>query len=228
MREDGDLNKIRVWDLPTRLFHWALALLVIAAVVFEKIGGDIIVWHFRCGYAVLTLVLFRVLWGLVGARYARFSSFRCKPADIAAHVSDLKADKTEDRVGHNPLGSLSILAMLGALLLQASTGLWSNDDIENEGPLAQIAGKALSDKITWVHTEIGATLIYILVGLHVAAIAWYYFKKKRDLVTPMISGDAHTGIDAPAADDGWRTRTLALVLVAACALTVYWVVNLPS
>jgi cytochrome b len=222
------LNKIRVWDLPTRLFHWALVLLVVAAVVFEKIGGDVIVWHFRCGYAVLALVLFRILWGLAGARYARFSSFPCKRADIAAHVNDLKADKLEDRVGHNPLGSLSIFAMLGVLLLQASTGLWSNDDIENEGPLAKIAGKALSDQITWVHTEIGATLIYFLVGLHVAAIAWYYFRKKRDLVTPMISGDTCTEVDAPAADDSWRTRMLALALVTACALAVYCVVNLPS
>jgi len=230
--EGGAVNKIRVWDLPTRLFHWALVALVVGAIVLEKIGGELIVWHFRCGYAALTLVLFRIVWGFVGTRYARFSSFPCKPVEVAAHMRELKAGGIGPRIGHNPLGSLSIFAMLGMILLQAGTGLWSNDDIEYEGPLAKIAGKALSDKITWVHTEIGATLIYVLVGLHVAAIAWYYFRKKRDLVTPMLTGDVPVDAPAaavvPAAGDNWRMRSLALVLACACATLVYCIVNLPA
>lgn len=220
------MRKIRVWDLPTRLFHWGLALLVVAAIITEKIGGDVIVWHFRCGYAALTLVLFRLLWGVVGTRYARFSSFIYMPASIIGYVKGLKSSVREQYLGHNPLGSLSVFALLGVVLMQSISGLFSNDDIANEGPLAKFIGKGLSDKVTWFHTEVSAYLIYIFIGMHIAAIAYYYFRKKQDLVKPMIVGDKLTELDGPPANDSWTVRLLALALFAGCAAIVYYAVNL--
>ncbi|HYD79635.1 MAG TPA: cytochrome b/b6 domain-containing protein [Paucimonas sp.] len=220
------MKKIRVWDLPTRLFHWALALLVIGAIVFEKIGGNEIVWHFRCGYAALALVLFRILWGIFGTRYARFSSFLYQPRDIVAYAKSFLSSSSARHIGHNPLGGLSVVALLGVILLQASTGLWSNDDIANEGPLAKFISKELSDQFTRFHTEIGANLIYLFIGLHITAILWYRFRKKQNLIAPMITGDAETEAEAATADDSWRMRGLALVLAALCAAFVYFVVTL--
>lgn len=217
------MKKIRVWDLPTRLFHWVLVILVLVAVVTENIGGNAMDWHFRAGYAALTLVAFRILWGLVGTRYARFSTFLRGPAVIAGYLRG--AGKT--MLGHNPLGGLSVLALLGIVLSQAVSGLFANDDIAYDGPLVKFISKELSDSITWFHKEVSATLLYVLVGLHVAAILFYYIGKRRNLVKPMITGDTEAEADAPAANDSWAMRVLALTLLAACAAGVYYIVNLP-
>lgn len=216
------MKKIRVWDLPVRLFHWALAALVVGSVVTANVGGNAITWHFRCGYAILTLILFRIVWGLVGSRYARFSSFLQRPSVIFAYVrgGDTQAP------GHNPLGGLSVLALLAAFLLQAALGLFSNDDIANDGPLVKFISKELSDRITWVHTEVNVYAVYALVALHVAAIAWYRMRRKQDLVTPMLTGDAPVERDAPAADDSWAMRARALALLLVCAWGVYIIVTL--
>jgi cytochrome b len=219
------MSKVRVWDLPVRLFHWTLALLVVAAVVCEKIGGNAMTWHFRAGYAALTLVLFRILWGLVGSRYARFSSFSYRPSAIIDYVCGGKNDRINRILGHNPLGSLSVFALLGIVLLQAGSGLFSNDDIAYDGPLMKFISKDTSDRFTWFHTEVSATLLYILVGLHVAAIAFYYLFRKQNLVRPMISGDQEVDFDAVPANDSWPLRLLGLLLFALCAGAVYWLVT---
>lgn len=220
------MQKVRVWDLPIRFFHWLLLLLIVAAIITEKIGGNVIVWHFRCGYAALTLILFRILWGLVGGKYARFSSLIHHPSTIIAYAKGLRSDLREKYLGHNPLGGLSALALLAAVLMQAVSGLFANDDIANEGPFSTLVGKALSDKITWFHTEVSIDVVYFLIGLHIAAIAYYYFVKKENLVTPMITGDKEASIDAHATDDSWRMRLLALAIFAICAAGVYCLVNL--
>ncbi|NEX61424.1 cytochrome b/b6 domain-containing protein [Noviherbaspirillum galbum] len=219
------MKTIRVWDLPVRLFHWALALLVLAAVVTQKIGGNAMAWHFRCGYAILALLLFRILWGVVGSRYARFSSFIHGPSTIAGYIRNGKAALRDKALGHNPLGGLSILTMIGVLLAQAVGGLFSNDDIAYDGPLVKYISKEVSDRITGLHKDVGATLIYFLVALHVATIAYYFLKKRENLVKPMITGDAPATVDAPPAADSAATRLLALALLAVCGGLVYLLVT---
>lgn len=218
------MKKIRVWDLPLRLFHWSLALMVLGALITEGLGGKAMVWHFRFGYATLALVSFRVFWGLLGPRYARFSNFVFRPSTIIAYARDLKNGlkhrATEHHLGHNPLAGLSVLAMLGVLLIQTISGLFSHDDDNlHEGPLVNFISQAWSDRLSNLHADISGTLIYFLIGLHLLAIAYYYWEK-QNLVTPMITGDKEVDFDAPAANDSWATRLLALALIVACGFGV--------
>ena len=220
------MKTIRVWDLPLRLFHWMLVGLIVTALITQKIGGNAMVWHFRCGYAALALVAFRVLWGLAGTRYARFSSFIYSPAHIISYLRSLQSGSKQRYTGHNPMGGLSIIALLAIVAVQAVSGLFSNDDIASEGPLVRFISKALSDRISAFHADVSGNLIYALIGLHLAAIAYYYFCKKENLVRPMLSGDKEVDYDAPLADDSWKMRALALLLLAVSAGVVAYVVNL--
>lgn len=220
------MAKVRIWDLPTRLFHWTLAILIATSIITQSIGGNAMEWHFLSGYAVLTLIAFRIVWGLVGTRYARFSDFFYGPSTIGAYLLDAGRTLREKYHGHNPLGSLSVFALLGVILLQALSGLFANDDIASEGPLVKFISKAVSDRFTWFHAQLNAYLIYALVGLHIAAVAYYYFRKKKNLVMPMITGDKEVDADVPAANDSWAIRLLATAIFAACAAAVYYLVNL--
>jgi cytochrome b len=220
------MTKVRVWDLPLRLFHWSLATLVIAAIVTVKIGGNALQWHFYCGYAVLALLGFRLVWGVVGTHYSRFASFRCSPSAILKHLRDLRRGDSPMHLGHTPIGSLSVVAMLAVALLQVASGLFSNDDIDSEGPLVKFISKATSDRFSWFHTEVNAYLIYGLIGLHVAAIAFYYFKKKDDLVTPMLSGDKEWSQTVLDVGDTWGRRVVALLILGVCIAGVSYLVNL--
>lgn len=214
------MSKVRVWDLPLRLFHWALAALVAILIVTGQTGGAAMQWHFLAGYGVLALLLFRVVWGFIGGRTARFTFFVRGPGAIRSYLRG-----QWQRNGHNPLGAWSVLAMLGMLLFQASVGLFSNDDIASEGPLARLIAKDASDSLTWLHKEIGATALYVLIGLHVAAILYYWLLKRRNLVAPMITGMQAAGDPQQAVVDTWSLRLRAVaVLVFACAV-VALVVN---
>lgn len=217
------MKKIRVWDLPLRLFHWALTVLIVIAIVTQNIGGNAMEWHFRAGYAILALLLFRVLWGFAGSRYARFSSFMYGPSSILAY---LRGRERRD-VGHNPLGALSVFSLLGVLLMQVVAGLFANDDIASEGPLAKFISKDLSDQITWLHKDVGSILIYVLVGLHVLAILYYRIVRRRDLLKAMITGDQEVETAAPSAVDSWRVRLFAMLLLAASSGFVWYLVTLP-
>lgn len=220
------MKKIRVWDLPVRLFHWLLAILIVLAVITEKIGGNALVWHFRIGYALLALVCFRILWGIVGSHYARFSNWIFSPSTIVKYIWAKKGSAAKQYPGHNPLGSLSVLALLIVILAQAISGLFANDDIASEGPLAHFISKEWSDKFTWFHATIGANLIYFLVGLHLTAIAYYVFWKKENLPRSMVTGDKQVLGDPPTVNDSARLRLLALAIFAACILLVYLLVQL--
>ena len=211
--------KVRVWDLPTRLFHWALVLCVVGLVITAEVGGDAMQWHFRLGYCVLTLVLFRVVWGFAGGYWSRFSSFVPSPARLLAYVRG-NSEADAQSVGHNPLGALSVLGLLAALLVQVSAGLMSDDEILAAGPFA---AKAPPDWVTWAtffHTEVGKLVLIGLVALHVLAIAWYRFKKNENLVKPMLTGDKELSHSpSPSRDDG-GSRLFALVVLLACGLAV--------
>ena len=125
---------VRVWDLPTRAFHWMLALCIVGSVISAKIGGNAMVWHFRFGYVVFTLLAFRLLWGLVGGRWSRFASFVYAPGTVFATCAGRRRADEHLDVGHNPLGSLSVFALLGFLALQVATGLVADDEIASRRP----------------------------------------------------------------------------------------------
>lgn len=217
------MNIIRIWDLPTRLFHWSLAALAVAAYVTANIGGNATLYHFMCGYAILALLLFRWVWGFAGPRYARFSSFF--PGRGAMPGSAQEATLVNRYPGHNLLGGLSVLAMLLFFTIQAVLGLFSNDDIFNDGPLVRFISKDTSDMLTGWHLTNQYVLI-ALVALHVAAIAYYRLGKRVDLIGPMLGGNKRTPHTFPHARDDWRVRLGGLLVVTIAAAVIYRIVNL--
>jgi cytochrome b len=220
------LQPVRVWDLPTRGFHWLLALCVVGSVISAKIGGNAMVWHFRLGYVVFTLLAFRILWGLLGGRWSRFASFVYAPATTLRYLrGESRPDEHLD-VGHNPLGAFSVFGLLTLLIAQVGTGLFADDEISNTGPLIKFVSGATSSLLTKWHKSFGQWLIITLVLLHIGAILFYLLKKKQNLVRPMWSGDKLLAAGVPASADSARTRAMALVLVTVCALLVAWLVSL--
>ena len=223
---DPQPTLVRVWDLPTRTFHWLLAACVIGSVVSAKIGGNAMVWHFRFGYVVFTLLAFRVLWGLVGGRWSRFASFIYAPATTLRYLRGQSRADEHHEVGHNPLGAFSVFGLLAILAAQIGTGLFADDEISNTGPLIKFVSGATSSLLTSWHKTFGQWLIITLVLLHIAAILYYLLRKKQNLVRPMVVGDKALAPDVPASVDTGASRSLALVLLAACAALVTWIVNL--
>jgi cytochrome b len=222
MNSDLANTHVRVWDLPLRLFHWALLACVIGSFTSVKIGGDAMRWHFYFGYAILTLMLFRIVWGFVGSRYARFSEFAPNP--LAAWRTLRGA--VSGTLGHNPAGALSVYAFLVSLSFQVVSGLFSNDDIASEGPWVIKVSKALSDQITGLH-KINEKILIALVVLHIAAIAYYHFVKKERLVKAMVTGDKTVSepMKQLAAIDDTGLRLRGLFVFGACVAVVCLVVN---
>lgn len=215
---------VRVWDLPTRIFHWTLVLLVIAQVTTASIGGNAMEWHFRSGYAIFTLLLFRILWGLFGGRWSRFASFVYAPASVRAYLRG--HSPPEHRVGHNPLGAGSVFAMLLLLSAQVSTGLFSDDEIAASGPLTKfVSNDSVSNATAW-HAGWGKYLLIALIVLHISAILYYRFRRQENLIGPMLSGDKSLAQPVAPSRDNAASRSAAAVLLALCAGLVAWVVSL--
>jgi cytochrome b len=221
-----DQQKIRVWDLPTRLFHWLLTLAVLGSVVSAKVGGSAMVWHFRLGYLVLGLLAFRLLWGVFGGRWSRFASFVYKPGTTWRYLRRRGRPDEHLEVGHNPLGSFSVFALLGVLLLQVGTGLVADDEIANIGPLNRFVETATGLAATSWHKGWGQWLVITLVALHVLAVLYYLWGKRVDLVRPMWGGDKTLPAGTPASVDTWASRLLAAALAVLCGALVAWVVKL--
>lgn len=209
---------VRIWDFPTRFFHWTLAACVTGLLITGHLGGNAMVWHFRCGYAVISLLLFRIVWGVVGGRWSRFSSFLYSPRTVLEYVQGRA--HPHHGVGHNPLGAGSVFALLLFLITQVSTGLFSDDEIAFAGPLTKFVSSATVSLATKYHTEIGQVVLIALILLHVAAITYYYLRKKENLIKPMLSGDKWLAPETPASQDGYKNRILAaLILGVSAALT---------
>lgn len=172
----------QIWDWPLRLFHWLLVASVVGAYASGKAGGEWTDWHGRCGSMVLGLLVFRLLWGFVGGRHARFGDFFPTPPRLIAYLKG-----RWQGAGHNPLGALAVLALLVTLSALAGTGLFANDDIAFEGPLFHLIDKDFSDKLSGWHIKIVNVLI-VIVGLHVGAILFYQRVKKTNLILPMLTG----------------------------------------
>ena len=220
------LPPVRVWDLPTRAFHWLLAACVIGSVISAKIGGNAMLWHFRLGYVVFTLILFRLIWGVVGGRWSRFASFFYAPSTTLRYLRGQSRPGEHLDVGHNPLGAFSVFGLLAVLAAQVGSGLFAEDDVSNIGPLNKFVSGATSEWLTHWHRRYGQWLVITLVLLHVAAILYYLLRKKQNLVRPMLSGDKPLPRDVPASADHGRSRALAALLVAGCAALVAWLVSL--
>ena len=216
-------SKVRVWDLPTRIFHWALAVTVLTSIITAHVGGNAMQWHVGCGMVALILLTFRILWGLVGGRWSRFASFIYSPGTVLRYLrGQARADEHLD-VGHNPLGSGSVFALLGLLALQVATGLVADDEIATQGPLNRLVSSETASQATGWHKDIGQWILVALITLHVAAIVFYKLKKGKNLVAPMVLGDKDLPASTPASADGWKPRVLALVLLVVSWAFAGWV-----
>jgi cytochrome b len=223
MQNNPSLIRVRVWDLPTRIFHWATALCVLGLLATGTVGGSAMTVHFRFGFALLSLLLFRILWGMVGGHWSRFSSFTFGPRAVLAYLRG--QHPASHAVGHSPLGALSVWAMLGFLILQVGTGLVSDDEIATTGPLAHLVSNAMVSLASSYHTRIGKLAVLALVLLHVSAIV-VYSRRQKGLAAAMVHGDKQLAAPAPAARDDAVTRTAAALLMALCIAAVYWVAGL--
>ena len=181
-------HRERIWDPALRAFHWTLATLVIANWLLGKFGPTNMTLHFWLGYAVIALLLFRLVWGFVGPAPARFAQFVRGPRAVLAYAREMIRPRPTHWPGHSPVGALAVLAMLAVLIGQVTTGLFADpDDYINVGPLAsQVSSATSRAALRWHHR--GADLILILVLLHWAAVLFYRLWKREDLVRPMITG----------------------------------------
>lgn len=217
---------VRIWDLPTRIFHWALAIFVVALVVTAKVGGNAMEWHFRFGYSMLALLVFRIVWGLIGGRWSRFTAFVYSPARVMRYLRG--AGHPDDSVGHSPLGALSVFGLLGVLIAQVASGLLSDDEIAFSGPLTRFVSNATVNLATGYHKEIGQFLVLGLVALHILAIIFYVVVRKQTLVKPMVIGDKPLPATTKPSRDDAVSRAAALVVFALSASLAWWVSSLAA
>lgn len=214
-------SKIRVWDLPLRLFHLALLLLVSVSLYTGLTGGFTeMEYHMYSGYCILALLGFRIAWGFVGSRHSRFTSFILIKGLIPYARKLLRRDGTSS-TGHNPLGALSVLAMLASLLTQAVTGLFADDDIMTEGPLSYLVSSDTGDLLTTIH-HYNSWVLYGLLGLHFAAIAFYELYKRERLILPMITGMKLTEEGSAEKVSKLREMLMAMALIAISGGLVYY------
>lgn len=216
--------RTRIWDLPTRFFHWLLAMTVTGALATGLLG--VMEWHFRLGYCVLALLLFRLVWGFIGGRWSRFATFVHGPRSIVAYLRGRA--HPDHLIGHNPLGALSVFAMLGLLAIQVTSGLLADDAITYAGPLSHKVSSATASLATSWHATYGKWIVIALVVVHLLAVAYYALVRRQQLIGPMLFGDkivqANTSV-VPSRDDV-TSRWLALVLLAGCAGFAFWIASL--
>jgi cytochrome b len=217
------MQRIKVWDAPVRLFHWALVVLIFLAWVTQEY--DHMEWHGRIGYTILTLLLFRIVWGFVGSDTARFSRFLRSPVEALRHLGQLWRREPDREVGHNAAGGWMVLAMLALIGVQVGTGLCANDlddGGDTQGPLMHLVGKDRSDWLSHIHS-VNFTIIEAVIVLHVMAIGTYALLKRHDLVRPMVTGTKVMPADAVAprlVSPVWAVVTL--VLAAGVVACVVW------
>ena len=221
------MQTTRIWDLPTRLFHLLLIVCVAGLFASAELLEDNLQIHFYFGYATLTLLLFRLMWGFAGGHWSRFSSFVPTPHKLLTFVKSMRSHNTAS-IGHNPLGALSVLAMLFVLLVQVFTGFFSYDDVAFNGPWSNLISNDLSDLLTEYHSEVGKSILLLLIALHVTSIVFYKRVKNEDLVSPMLHGDKSVPDNTPASTDNSQSRLLAFALLMASAAITYGLISLGS
>jgi cytochrome b len=209
-----------IWDLPVRVCHWLIVVLFIASWVTHEY--DWMGWHKLSGYSLLACVLFRIIWGIIGSTTARFSSFVRGPRAIAGYLFSRVPERT--RVGHNPLGGWSVVALIALLLVQCCLGLFAIDEFGVEGgPLASHVTFEVGRQVAGWH-QVVFNVLLLLIALHIAAVIFYLLVKRQNLVGPMITGRRHLSVPPDrelTVQDNWR----ALLALSAAVLFVSFLVS---
>ena len=193
LKEESQLGvtETLVWDLPLRLFHWALALSLVGSWVTAEAGFDWTETHFLFGYTALGLISFRLLWGLLGTAHARFSNFLTGPKAVINALGQLK-QKTPpgevSHVGHGPVGGWASVVLLALVLTQAVSGLFISDDIFYAGPYNSAVSSSLADYLGWLH-HTNFNILSATIALHLITITWYLLGKKENRIGPMLTGN---------------------------------------
>ena len=218
-------QKTRVWDVPVRIFHWVLVLLIVSQITTVSFGGNAMEYHVLGGYSILTLVLFRTVWGLVGTRHARFANFIRGPLAVFRYARSLAGSGNEKHAGHNPLCGWSVLAMLASVLVQAASGLFADDEIMTTGPLWKYVSDDVASMFGAIH-ETNALVLLTLICIHMGVILFYLVRKKENLIVPMFSG-VKTSLDERAESlRPGQGIVRALIVLVICAGLTYAVVTL--
>lgn len=213
-------KNVRIWDIPTRLFHWLLVAGIVAQWLTGDYLDDAIDWHFTIGYCVLGLILFRLVWGFVGTRYARFSHFSLHPKHAIKYAKSMTDKNSKVYAGHNPVGSWMAIVLLFIVLLQAVSGLFVSDDVFSEGPYRSVANQSVLAAMEFLHFNLFDVLL-ILIGLHVLAALLYQFVKKQAIISAMFSGKK--AVEATPINGS--KLVLAIVIAAMIAAGVYALVE---
>jgi cytochrome b len=222
-KPDTDLISAPVWDVFVRVFHWSLVVLFAFSAISGKVGGGWIKWHMYSGYAILALVLFRIVWGFVGGEYARFVSFVAGPASAIRYGLGLLKRGSQHVISHNPIGGWMVIVLLLLLATQAVLGLISDDEIATTGPLARYVSTELSLKAMSWHRWLGDVLL-ILVAIHILAVVFHVFVKKESIVRAMFDGNKRLppelAQEASAARKASTSAGVAVVSIAVVAVIV--------
>jgi len=222
--ESAAVVEHRIWDLPVRVFHWLLMLAIIAAFATNRLGVAYFQYHVWCGYVVLVLILFRIFWGMVGTRHARFASFVRGPQATLRYATKLLRGRDEHYAGHNPLGAWMIVTLLSMLGIQALLGLFADDEIFNTGPLSGYVGHDVSLRLTSMHR----TIFYWIIGaiaIHILAVLAHSSFKQVNLVKAMMTGrkpaQAATSCDHIHSSRTW----LAVLVTLAVSVGLAWIIG---
>ncbi|MBU6211335.1 MAG: cytochrome b/b6 domain-containing protein [Gammaproteobacteria bacterium] len=211
-------DQVLVWDWPVRVMHWCLVLSVFGAWLTHELEGDWFAWHVRFGYAVLVVTVVRLVWGFVGTRHARFVAFVRGPRAVLGDLRTLWKRDAEGSVGHTPAGAWMILALLGMLLAQGVTGLFSNDQVYQTGPLFGYVTGQMSDRVTTLHKQI-FDVLWGAILIHVLAAIFYLIIKRRNLIAPMFSG-RKSRKDVPEGEEIQASRGFIAIVIAAVVIAV--------
>ncbi|MBA2588483.1 MAG: cytochrome b/b6 domain-containing protein [Alphaproteobacteria bacterium] len=214
---DPRKEHVLVWDIPTRIFHWTIVVLV--AVSWFSADNGYLRMHLWSGLTLLALLLFRVLWGLLGSTTSRFTDFLHPPRKVMAY---LRGHEKSLYAGHNPAGGWMVAVMIGVLLAQAVTGLFSNDGLHFTGPLALWVSDDVSTRITGLHGTI-FNIIVVFIWLHVVAVGFYLLVKNHNLVGAMVTGKKHPHLVPAGLNLSFTRLYIALLLLALTAGIVAWV-----
>jgi cytochrome b len=215
----SNAGEVRAWDLPTRVFKWTLVFLVICAPISTKVGDVMMTWHRWNGMAIVTLLVWRVLWGVAGSTTARFATF-VRPLGAFGYARDLLLGRTRKFLGHNPLGGLMVLALLAAVATQATAGMFTSDDIVVDGPLVAVAPVAWEKLASRIHHN-GFLIIASLAIVHVAAVFWYRAFRNENLIGPMVFGAKPAGAYEDARETRGGSVMLALALLGLAVVLVF-------
>lgn len=214
-------EKHLIWDLPLRIFHWSFAVTILASWYTAEQGADLVEIHIKLGFFALFLIVFRLLWGLIGPKHARFSQFVPSPKTLLAYLRKSQSDKAIP--GHNPLGAMMVILMILLISVQAVSGLFINDDVFSSGPYYGSISNELEKVMRFLHHNTFDFMI-AAIGLHLAAVAYYWRVKKQNLVLPMITGKK-TAKQVDAVDAIPHSKIILACVVATCCVGfVYWLV----